>query len=182
MAQVLVSLLSVGAIVGAVDAVRGTCVVVPCESCLLPPRCEDSSKGTYHLILLIASFAPKSRCFPKVSSQLPSRTHHTELHVQTIKIQAIAKARAASPPPLKHDGVTSRRSGAISQRHAHAPLTGLHQLRVAHSRDTISVLGPSREARDCVRVCEAVPNIYAGPSTRRWRVRGSPASFMTRGY
>jgi hypothetical protein len=59
----------------------------------MPSRCEDSSKGTYHLILLVASFAPKSRCFPKVSSQLPSRTHHTELHVQTIKIQAIANIR-----------------------------------------------------------------------------------------
>jgi hypothetical protein len=45
MAQVLVSLLSVGVIVGAVDAVRGACVVVSCESCLLLPRCEDSSRG-----------------------------------------------------------------------------------------------------------------------------------------
>ena len=102
--------------------------------------------------------------------------------MQTIKIQAIAKVRAASPPPLKRDGVNSRRSGAIPQRHAHAPLAGLHQPRVVHGRDTISVLGPLREARDCVRVCEAVPNIYTGPSTRRWQVRGSPASFMTRGY
>jgi len=110
---------------------------------------------------------PKSRCFQKLTHNCPLATHHTELQVQTIKIQAIAKyARHLGPPPLEHDGVTSRRAGAIPQRHAHAPLAGLHQPRVAHGRDTISVLGPSREARDCVRVCEAVPNIYAGPSTR----------------
>ena len=151
MAQVLVTLMSVGAIVGAVDAVMGACVAVSCESCLLPPRCKDSSKRTYHLN--IASFAPKSRCSPNVKGQLPSRTHHTELHVQTIKIQAIAKVRAASPPPLKRDGVNSRGSGAIPQRHAHAPLASLHQPRVAHSRDTTSVWGPSREVNDCVRAC-----------------------------
>jgi hypothetical protein len=46
---------------------------------------------------------------------------------------------------------------------------------------TQAVLGPSREARDCVRACGAVHTIIAGPSTRRWRVRDSPASFMTRG-
>jgi hypothetical protein len=38
MAQVLVSLLLEGAIVGAVDAVMGACVVVSRESCLLPPK------------------------------------------------------------------------------------------------------------------------------------------------
>jgi hypothetical protein len=41
-----------------------------------------------------------------------------------------------------------------------------------------------REKRTIVyeRVEQLPPLIYAGPSTRRWQVRGSPASFMARGY
>ena len=162
MAQVLVSLLSVGAIVGAVDAVRGACVVVSCESCPLPPRCEDSSEGTYHLI---ASFAEKS-LLSKVNSQLPSRNSPHRAPSANYQDLSNRKIRAASPPPLKHDGVTSRRSGAMSETHVHAPLASLHQPGVAHSRDTIRVLGPSREVNDCVRAVEQFPTIYAGPSTR----------------
>ena len=130
----------------------------------------------FYLLLLLRR---KVVAFQKSESKLTTALSHSPHRATRANDQDSSnrKHTTASPPPLKHDGVTSRRAGAIPQRHAHAPLAGLRQPRVAHSRDTISVLGPSRKARDCVRVCEAVPNIYAGPSTRR-----SPASFMTRGY
>jgi hypothetical protein len=60
----------------------------------------------------------------------------------------------------------------------------LHQPRVAHSRDTISVLGPLREARDtlCTSVWSSSYHICGPlPARARWRVRDSPASLMARG-
>jgi hypothetical protein len=128
------------------------------------------------LLLLL----PKS-LLSKVNSQLPSRNSPHRAPSANYQDLSNRKIRAASPPPLKHDGVTSRRSGAISQRHAHAPLASLHQPRVAHSRDTIRVLGPSREVNDCVRAVEQFPTYMRAPARARWQIRGSPASLMTRG-
>jgi hypothetical protein len=47
---------------------------------------------------------------------------------------------------------------------------------------TQSACRDPREKRAIVyeRVEQFPPLIYAGPSTRRWRVRGSPASFLAR--
>jgi hypothetical protein len=133
-----------------------TYVVVRCESCLLPPRCEASSKKTCHLYYYnYCLFCAEKVVALKVSSP----------HQRTGSRFSQSQRYAHHLPPLENDGVPSRRSGAMTKRHAHAPLAGMHQPRVAHSRYTISVLRPClREVCRSVRGCGAVSNECAGPS------------------
>jgi len=70
----------------------------------------------------------------------------------------------------------------MTQRHAHAPLAGMHQPRVAHSRDTISG-DPACLREKCAVVYEGVEQFLTNvraPVRARSRVRSSPASFITR--